>query len=105
MTKEDRRILGLFANRVRARFPHARILAYGSRTRGDAAVDSDMDVCVIVTPLDRTIAKEIDRIAWEVGFENDLMISALEFEEASFERKAKGQHPLVSNILKDGIAA
>jgi uncharacterized protein len=45
MTKRDRSILEIFAARVRQHFPEARIWAFGSRARGDATWESDLDVC------------------------------------------------------------
>jgi predicted nucleotidyltransferase len=105
MTAEDREILDLFAARVRERFPHVRILAYGSRARGDATWESDLDVCVILQQVNREVEKEISRIAWEVGFNNGIVITTVKFEENAFERKAQGRHPFVKNILKDGVAA
>ena len=105
MRASDRLVLNQFAERVRTRFPEARILAYGSRARGEATWESDLDVCVIVRRVDRAIEKEIGRIAWEVGFDNDVLITTVEFEEEVFERKAEGRHPFVNNILKDGVPA
>lgn len=48
MELADRRMLHEFAARVRERQPHARVWAFGSRARGDAAPDSDLDLCVVV---------------------------------------------------------
>jgi len=105
MTAEDRRILGLFAARVRERFPDSRILAYGSRARGEATWESDFDICVILPRIDREIERAISEISWEVGFDNDVVIIAVEFDEETFLRQAKGRIPFVNNILKDAVAA
>ncbi len=84
ITDEDRRILDLFAARVRERFPNSRVLAYGSRARGDATWGSDFDICVILSKIDR---------------------EAVEFDEETFLRQAKGRFPFVNNILNDAVAA
>ncbi|MBI5446723.1 MAG: nucleotidyltransferase domain-containing protein [Deltaproteobacteria bacterium] len=105
MSDNDRRVLGLFAERVRTLYPEARVLAYGSRARGDATWESDLDVCVIMPAVTREIEEKIGEISWEVGFDNDVLITAVEFEQGDFERKANGGHPFVANVLRDGVAA
>jgi predicted nucleotidyltransferase len=48
MSDHDHRILEIFAAQVRQQFPEARIWAFGSRARGDATWESDLDVCVVL---------------------------------------------------------
>jgi hypothetical protein len=44
-------------------------------------------------------------IAWEVGFENDIVISTVTFSREEFENGPCSASPLVRNILKEGVAA
>ena len=77
MTDHDRSILEIFAARVRQHFPEARIWAFGSRARGDATWESDLDVCVVVEKLTYEDRDTLWNIAWEVGFEHEMLISAV----------------------------
>ena len=105
MTPEDRRLLALFSERVRALEPHARIWAFGSRARGDHAPDSDLDVCVVVPETTEQL-REQDRLrAWEVGFENEVLITAVLFGEADFDEGVMSASSLVTNIRREGVAA
>jgi len=103
----DRDLLYQFARRVRAEIdPRARIWAFGSRVRGDAEEFSDLDICVVLTePPTYERRLSISHIAWEIGFEHDVFIQDIVFSEESFERGPMAAHPLVKNILREGLAA
>ena len=93
-----------FAGRVRLRFPDARVWAFGSRARGDAARESDLDVCVVVDRLDEQRDREIIGIAWEVGFAHDVVISTLTFSQQEFAAGPLAVSPIVTSILHEGVA-
>ena len=105
VTEKDRQILSEFARRVRSRFPDASIWAYGSRVRGDAEPDSDLDVCIVLDGLDEASDQEIVADAWEVGFAGDVVISTVTFSWAEFTSGPLTQSPLVAAVRRDGVAA
>ncbi len=89
MNAADRAILEQFAGRVREIEPLARIWAFGSRARGDAAPDSDFDICVVVPAGVAELRRPVRKLAWEVGFEHGAMSAST----------------LVANIRAAGVAA
>jgi predicted nucleotidyltransferase len=101
----DRQILDLFAARVRDQYPDADVWAFGSRARGDATWESDLDVCVVVDQLTSEDRYTLWNIAWEIGFEQDMLISAVPFSKDEFEHGPCSESPLVLNILREGIPA
>ena len=105
MSDRDHRILKLFADQVRQRFPEARIWAFGSRARGDATWESDLDVCVVANELTYKDRTAIGDIAWEVGFEHELLITTVCFTTEEFEQGPMSESTLVMNILREGVAA
>jgi predicted nucleotidyltransferase len=105
MADRDRQILELFAARVRERFPDADVWAFGSRARGDATWESDLDVCVVVDHLTNEDRHALWHMAWEVGFEQEMLISAVPFSKDEFEDGPCSESPLVLNILREGIPA
>ena len=105
LSNSDKKIFNQFASMVRSKFPDARIWAFGSRTRGDATVESDMDVCVVVDKLDDESDSVIMEIAWQIGFENDVVISTVTYSKNEFEKGPCSESGLVQNILDYGIAA
>lgn len=102
---EDRRILDVFSARVRERFPTARVWAFGSRVRGKTEWDSDFDICVVLDEVSLEDDRSIRGLAWEVGFENDRVISTVVLERANFEQGPMSESTLLANILREGIAS
>ena len=105
MQQRDQAILEEFAGRVRALYPSARIWAFGSRTRADARADSDLDVCVVLNEVSPEIRTVISDLAWEVGFDNDLLISTVLFSTEMFERGRCSASGIVHTIREEGVAA
>jgi uncharacterized protein len=105
MTPRDKALLDQFAQRVRTRYPEAQIWAFGSRARGDAAWDSDFDLCVVLGDDRQAFAEPIGQIAWDLGFENGLVLMFLAYRESEFFHGPRRASLLARNILQEGVAA
>ena len=105
MSPEDRGILELFARRVRALAPSAAIWAFGSRARGSAHPESDLDLLVVVPDAARDLRDGIYATAWEIGFEHGQVLSPVILSEEDFERGPMSASTLVANIRREGVAA
>ncbi len=105
MSKQDKRIFDEFATRVRQRLPDARIWAFGSRVRGNATWDSDFDICIVLDHLDKKTDRWLRDVAWEVGFENERVITTIVLDAHQFENGPMSESTLVANIMREGVAA
>jgi predicted nucleotidyltransferase len=105
MSKKDRKILNQFSTRIHERFSDARVWAFGSRARGDATWDSDFDVFVVLSEVDQKAERWIRDIAWEVGFENERVITTVLIDKEQFENGPMSESTIVDNILREGISA
>ena len=103
MKRRDKRIFTQFAQLVRQQFPDARIWAFGSRVKGTATEESDLDVCVVVHTKNHTIKRNIRDVSWQVGFENDLLISTIIYSDEEFEHGPCSFSPIVKTILREGV--
>jgi UTP:GlnB (protein PII) uridylyltransferase len=105
MQPRDRRILNEFAARIRAIEPGARLWAFGSRARGDAAPDSDLDLCVVVPQLTPELRRDVQSAAWQIGFEHGCVLATLILPQEEFENGPVSATALVRNIRAEGVAA
>lgn len=105
ISKKDRKILDEFTARVRERFSDAQVWAFGSRARGEATWESDFDLLIVLSDVDQKTERWIRDVAWEVGFENDLVITTVLLDKEQFEYGPMSESTLVANILREGISA
>ena len=99
MAERDKLVIEHFKKLMIERgVPLYRLVLFGSRARGDHEPDSDYDVLVVVTELDRTIREIISHCAWETGFEDCLVIVPVVMTRDEMEHS-----PLRSSLLMQAI--
>jgi len=103
LTTTDRQIAREFRRRLEAIAPLLDLRVFGSRARGNAAPDSDMDVFIELEEFTPELRQRISEIAWEVGFEMDRVISTVVTTRAELEHGAMGANPLVLNVEQEGV--
>ena len=78
------------------------ILLYGSRARGDAEADSDIDVLVVLSGQVEPAAEvhETVTLLSDISLQYNVVISCIFIDESKYKR---GKGPLVRNVLREGI--
>ncbi len=74
MQEKDIRVIEKFKSLVSQKAKVYEIRIFGSRARGNATEESDLDVLVVVDYLDYEIEGYISDCAWEAGFPEDIII-------------------------------
>ncbi len=78
------------------------LVLYGSYARGDANVESDIDIFVLLDRVKNPF-KERQKFAdiiWKLSLKNDIVISALPISIKEFN---ENRLPVISNARKEGI--
>lgn len=104
MNANDYKIVRELKNRLAAQAKLIDFKVFGSRARGDAEQESDMDVFVEVESLTPEVKEKIHATIWEVGFENFLVISPLIVSRFELEQTALRSSAIIRNITREGVA-
>lgn len=86
--------------------PSAQIILYGSRARGQAMPDSDMDALVLLDQTPSSIVSDAirDKI-YDIGLEADIVISVIIRGRQQWESPLSQATPYYKNIQREGILA
>jgi predicted nucleotidyltransferase len=76
------------------------VILFGSIARGEPDLDSDIDLAVIAAPAWDQRVELQDTVRTRLGNNCDVLL----FTEPEFRRRAAEAEPVVSDILRDGIA-
>ena len=77
---------------------------FGSRARGNATRDSDMDIFIVVPDLTLDLDRRISAAAWEVGMDNGVVIATVVCTPADLEKPGFRGSPFLIALEKEGVA-
>jgi uncharacterized protein len=104
MNDKEIELLNQIKHIVREREPGARIVLYGSRARGNASVDSDWDILIILKK-NKIEATDYDTISYpiyEYGWERKQQFSVKLYTLQEWQKR--NFTPFYKNVERDGVA-
>ena len=106
LSRAERDLLVTLRRRIAADFPGPafQITLFGSRARGDAEPDADMDVLVEIDQdrLDAADRRRLRRIANEISLDSGIVLSLLLVDRDL--KDERGDYSIFENIRDEGIA-
>jgi predicted nucleotidyltransferase len=107
MGEKDRQIVMELKRRLppEIRSHLARLILYGSRARGEAAEDSDLDLVALVDEKTPEIESQMEEVAYRVMWDHDFkpIISLKVFAEERFRQAAAKGYSYYRNVEREGI--
>ncbi len=102
MNKKDLNIAMELKKRLSEQVQLVDMSVFGSRARGNAAEDSDMDVFIEVDSLDKKLKEQILDITWEIGLENLMVISPLIVSRDELDNSPLRSSSIIKSIRQEG---
>lgn len=80
------------------------LIVFGSKARGDARPDSDLDILVIIRGGDRRLKREISSPGCDLSIGTDVVPSILVFTVAEWDRFERLESVFRESVLEDGVS-
>lgn len=103
MDTREQRVVDRFKLLLSEKLAIREMKVFGSRARGDATEESDLDVLVIVEFLDHAAEVFISECAWQAGFPEDIVVTPIAMTVDDVERSPMRQSSFVQNVLREGL--
>jgi predicted nucleotidyltransferase len=103
MLEKELKIVETFKQLVSQRVKVHEVRVFGSRARGDAAEDSDLDVLVVVDQLDHATEKYISDCAWEAGFPADIIIMPVAITLDTLKNSPLRESVFIRTVYREGV--
>jgi uncharacterized protein len=104
MDSYDRTVAERFRQQLETLTPVSDLRVFGSRARGDATPESDLDLFVQLPMIDPALRHQIFDIAWEVGFDADRVIAVFVVTDWDVAEGATGVSSIIANVMHEGIS-
>ena len=104
MNDKDLQIVERFKELVSRKVKIHKLQVFGSRARGDASAESDIDVLIVVEQLDHSIGKYISECAWEAGFPEDVIVMPVTISLDTLRNSPIRESVFIKNVYREGIA-
>jgi predicted nucleotidyltransferase len=104
-SNQEERAIQTFIAQVKDHFGDAinTIILYGSKARGDALVDSDIDLLIVIKSDDWKVRNQISDISSRISLEFDVLVSPHIISLSNWQEMSEDPLSFYKNIFREGI--
>ncbi|NQT87455.1 nucleotidyltransferase domain-containing protein [bacterium] len=104
MTDQERGIIEHFRALLAERVGKHELTLFGSRVRGDADPDSDMDVLVVVDgAVDAAVRDSVSECAWEACWQEGIVVAPVTVSKGEWEEGPERESLLAIAVRAEGL--
>src|SRR3972149_6257215 len=103
LSENEKKAVESLKRKLMERFDVREMRLFGSKIRGQAGPDSDVDLMIELAKRSPEIESEIDDITFEVNLRNDSFITTIVFGQDELEQGPMKESPIYKVIRKEGI--
>lgn len=104
LSPNEKRAILLAKKILMRKYDVSQLILFGSKARGDADAESDVDILVICKkPMSRIQRHEITDDIFEINLENETNLSSLVVDVENWEKGLFSALPIYKEIQKDGV--
>jgi len=103
LDRKDITIVKNFKNLLSREIKVHEVRVFGSRARGTATEESDLDVLVVVEHIDRWVEKYVSECAWEAGFPENVVIVPITVSLDTLQNSPIRESVFIHNVYSEGV--
>ncbi len=106
LTSKERKIVEEFKRRIEDKFSGEilKVLVFGSKARGNATEESDIDVIVVTSSEDWRKGDKIREIGYELDEEIDYKLSIQVISKSHIDYLKRNNFQFIKNVEIEGVA-
>ncbi len=103
LPENERAALSKLKKELGEKFGLIDFCVFGSKARGEAAAESDIDVMIEIEDYNPITESEIDEIVFKINLAHDCFISTVIFGRRELEEGPLSESPLYRVIEREGV--